>query len=121
MLCGSTREESVTLLTHTQKFVEILWSIYRKLLEMGQVTLDSVPIAQETETVYLGIGRNLKATGNVEKKAQLGRRMMYSLMVRMITLDSIHWSHKKCGKLLSFLECCMVWRCVTCVRQMSRC
>ena len=31
-------------------------------------------------SVSQGIGRNLKATGNVEKKAQLGRRMMYSLI-----------------------------------------
>ena len=42
--------------------------------------MDNVPIPQETKTVYLGIDRNLKAAGNVEKKAQLGRRMMYQLM-----------------------------------------
>ena len=50
------------------------------LLEKEELTLDSIPIPQETETVHLGIDRNLKATGDVEKKAQLKRRTMYSLM-----------------------------------------
>lgn len=67
-------------LINAQKSVEILLSIIRMLLDSDQLTLDSIPIPQEAETVHLGINRSLKATGDVEKKAQLGRRTMYSLM-----------------------------------------
>ncbi|MCW4345464.1 MAG: reverse transcriptase domain-containing protein, partial [Candidatus Thiodiazotropha endolucinida] len=67
-------------LINAQKSVEILLSIIKMLLEMEQLTLDNIPIPQEAETVHLGVDRNLKADGNVEKKAQLGRRTMYSMM-----------------------------------------
>ena len=50
------------------------------LQEKEQLALDSIPVPQETETVHLGIDRNLTATGTIEKKAQLGRRTMYSLI-----------------------------------------
>ena len=56
-------------LINAQKSVEILLNIIRMFLEKEQLNPDSIPIPQETETVHLGIDRNLKATGDVEKKA----------------------------------------------------
>ena len=50
------------------------------LLKMEQVTLANIPIQRVTETMLLEIDRDLKATGNMEKKAQLGSRTMNSLM-----------------------------------------
>ena len=44
------------------------------------MTLDDIPIPQESDTVHLGVDRNLKGNGNTEKKAQIGRRTMYALM-----------------------------------------
>ena len=66
-------------LINAQKSVEVLLSLFKKLLDMEQVTLDDIPIPQESDTVHLGVSRNLKDNGNTEKKA-LGRRTMYALM-----------------------------------------
>ena len=46
MLYGSTREENVTLLTRKSLLRSCWSSIFKKLLEMEQVTLDSVLIPQ---------------------------------------------------------------------------
>ena len=66
-------------LINAQKSVEVLLSLFKKLLDMEQVTLDDIPIPQESDTVHLGVDRNLKGNGNTEKKAHIGRRM-YALM-----------------------------------------
>ena len=49
---------------------------------MEQVTLDDIPIPQESDTVarHLRVDRNLKGNGNTEKKVKIGRRTMYALM-----------------------------------------
>ena len=67
-------------LINAQKSVEVLLGLFKKLLDMEQVTLDDIPIPQESDTVHLGVSRNLKGNGNTEKKAQIGRRTMYALM-----------------------------------------
>ena len=44
------------------------------------VTLDGEEIPNVTETIHLGIDRNLGSQTDIKKKVQLGRRAMYSLM-----------------------------------------
>ena len=67
-------------LINAQKSVEVLLSLFKKFLDMEQVTLDDIPIRQESDTVHLGVDKNLKGNGNAEKKAHIGRRTMYALM-----------------------------------------
>ena len=47
-------------LINAQKSVEVLLSLFKQLLDMEQVTLDDIPIPQESDTVHLGVDRNLK-------------------------------------------------------------
>ena len=60
--------------------VVLMLSLFEKLLDIEQVTFDDIPIPQESDTVHLGVDRNLKGNGNTEKKAQTGWRTMHALM-----------------------------------------
>ena len=79
-LSSSANKGRERYLINAQKSVEVLLSLFKKLLDMEQVTLDDILIPQESDTVHLGVDRNLKGNGNTEKKAQIGQRTMYALM-----------------------------------------